>query len=125
MKYVGGTILLLIMLTITFSKWVIIAQFTINQKYITEKLCINKNKPRSCCHGKCFLAKQLDKDEKSDEQSLPQRGKENTSIQLFFCNENNDDAVTTAELTVVQSGEFSFAIQSFYTNCFRPPRNIA
>ncbi len=39
----------------------IIAWFQINRKEITAKYCINKDKPRMHCNGKCYLAKQLKK----------------------------------------------------------------
>ncbi|MEJ5265061.1 MAG: hypothetical protein WHT29_07080 [Bacteroidales bacterium] len=29
--------------------------------YIAANLCINKNNPKSCCYGKCYLEKQLAK----------------------------------------------------------------
>ncbi len=35
------------------------ANYAIDFEYISEVLCINKNKPKSKCNGKCHLAKQL------------------------------------------------------------------
>lgn len=40
---------------------------------ITQKLCVNKNKPQLHCNGKCYLSKQLKKaaeNEKKQSQSL-------------------------------------------------------
>jgi hypothetical protein len=38
--------------------------YKLNEKAITEKYCINKNNPRSCCHGKCHLDKTIAASEK-------------------------------------------------------------
>ena len=60
------------MLGQTFSKSLIVLNFKVNQKAIAANLCVNRFKPRSCCHGKCYLTKQLNKDEKS--QNTPLNG---------------------------------------------------
>jgi hypothetical protein len=59
MKFIAVPILLLLILTQTFSKWIIIADYTINREYIAEKLCINKAKPVMQCKGKCQLSKKM------------------------------------------------------------------
>ena len=41
-------------------------EYAINQDYIAEFLCINKDKPKLQCNGKCHLIKQI---EKQQEQS--------------------------------------------------------
>lgn len=45
-------------------------EFAINQDYIAEFLCINKDKPELACGGKCHLMKQLEKQEKEDPKQL-------------------------------------------------------
>lgn len=40
-------------------KTVIIVHYGLNIKEITEKYCVNKDKPMLHCNGKCHLAKQL------------------------------------------------------------------
>lgn len=42
--------------------------YYINYEYISEVLCINKEKPKLACNGKCYLGQQLKKVEKSDKQ---------------------------------------------------------
>lgn len=41
-------------------------EYIINQDYITEFLCINKDKPQLQCNGKCHLAKQIEKQQEKD-----------------------------------------------------------
>jgi hypothetical protein len=125
MKQIGAIILLLVMLSVTFSKWLIIAQFRLNQQYISENLCVNKNKPKSCCHGKCFLGKQLVKDEKGDTQGLPEKSKEKTDIQLFYETENCNGISKKYALNIFPSFETNFSLSSFCDACFKPPRSIA
>lgn len=36
-------------------------EYAINKEYISKNLCINKDKPHNCCHGKCYLDEQLRK----------------------------------------------------------------
>lgn len=36
-------------------------QYAIFKDYIAKNLCINRDKPRSCCQGKCYLEKQVKK----------------------------------------------------------------
>jgi hypothetical protein len=38
-----------------------IFDYLINKDYIAKNLCVNKDKPKSCCKGKCYLVKQLKK----------------------------------------------------------------
>lgn len=34
-------------------------EYAVNREYISQNLCINRDKPRNCCHGKCYLEEQL------------------------------------------------------------------
>jgi len=38
-----------------------VIDYLINNDYIAKNLCINKDKPKSCCKGKCHMVKQLQK----------------------------------------------------------------
>lgn len=49
-------------------KTVYIAYWKINQDYITENYCVNKDKPKMHCNGKCHLAKQLEKAEETKQE---------------------------------------------------------
>ena len=44
-------------------------EYYLNQDYIANFLCVNRNKPEMKCHGKCYLAKQLEKQKKSGPES--------------------------------------------------------
>ncbi len=50
------------------SRLVIIVNYQLNQEQITALFCVNKRKPASGCHGKCYLKKQLDQ---ADTHAVP------------------------------------------------------
>ena len=52
----------------------VVLNWKINQDYITEKYCENKDKPMMNCNGKCYLSKQLKKlelKEKEEREKYP------------------------------------------------------
>lgn len=62
-------IILSLFLIVSFSwqccaRSAIYLHYQLNKKEIAETLCVNKAKPKSCCEGKCYLDKELKKEEK-------------------------------------------------------------
>ncbi|WP_249042423.1 hypothetical protein [Flagellimonas olearia] len=45
--------------------------YLVNQDYITEYLCINKDKPMLNCNGKCYLSKMIQEEQSEKKQNLP------------------------------------------------------
>lgn len=61
-------ILFSFILLISFSwqlvaKTVIYISFKSNQKALAETVCVNKEKPKSCCQAKCYLDKEIKKED--------------------------------------------------------------
>jgi hypothetical protein len=69
------------MLTQFFSQLGFMAYFGLNRQTIAIEKCENKNKPASCCLGKCYLGKQLSG--MQQEQSSNKPANEN-EIQLYM-----------------------------------------
>lgn len=72
-------------------------EWKLYQKEITEKYCINKNRPEMQCNGKCYLAKQMRQIETEYEQSkqpFPPKNLRPVDFILFF------QPVTSSELPV-------------------------
>ena len=46
------------------AKSVIFISFKLNQKELAETVCVNKDKPKSCCAAKCYLEKEIKKEDK-------------------------------------------------------------
>ena len=53
----------------TFSRELLVANFTLNQAAITARYCVNKARPSLHCDGKCYFAKQLKKQEERESKS--------------------------------------------------------
>ena|ERR1700733_2784717 len=73
-------LLLFSFLYVTVSKTIILAHYELNKKEITEKYCINKDKPTMHCCGKCMLKKKLA--EQEEQQKYPAFPDIKTDIQL-------------------------------------------
>lgn len=81
MKFFAAISLLVIVLMQTFSSFLIEADFFMNQAYIAKNLCVNRDKPMMHCNGKCFLAKKLKEDGKSQ---TPASKSERFDVMPFF-----------------------------------------
>lgn len=45
-------------------------EYVLNQGYIAEFLCVNKDKPKLQCNGKCHLVKELEKQQGNEQNTL-------------------------------------------------------
>jgi len=54
-------LLILLVLLQTFSREVLVVDFTLNRATITARFCVNKARPQLHCDGKCYFAQQLKK----------------------------------------------------------------
>ena len=52
-----------------------IVNWKMNQAELTAKYCVNKAKPMLKCNGKCYLAKQLKKQEEQDKVEFNKKSK--------------------------------------------------
>ena len=82
MKFIAVPILMLLLLVQTFSTWITIIDFKINQNYIAARLCQNRNRPKLHCNGNCVLMKKMRQQEKQ-EQNVPGPVKIEISSVLF------------------------------------------
>lgn len=46
-------------------------EYLVNEDYIAEFLCVNKDKPEMHCNGKCYLAQMLKKQQEERGKNLP------------------------------------------------------
>ena len=63
-------------------------EYVVNQDYIAEYLCVNKDKPMLNCNGKCYLAKMLQEEQDEKKQNLPSINLEEYPIgfvDILFC----------------------------------------
>ena len=69
MKSVFAYLLSALVLLQTFSRELLVVDFTLNQATITARFCVNKARPQLHCDGKCYFAKQLKKQEERESKS--------------------------------------------------------
>lgn len=126
MKYFVVTILSLIILVNSIPEIVIYTSYRLNQDYITELFCVNKDKPNLKCNGSCHLKKEI-KQSKEEGQNQP--------LPLIEEGQNNYYYPSSLEfekiISLVESKQNDFlASQTSYSNIiigrlFRPPRLLS
>jgi hypothetical protein len=59
--------------------------YFVNYEYISEVLCINKEKPLSTCNGKCYLSQQLKEVQETEKQDkkIPTVEQERTPMIVY------------------------------------------
>lgn len=117
-------IALLFVFTINFKSFITINYF-FNQSEIAELFCINKEKPKLQCNGKCHLATELSKVDVEDEQ-LPfnqNSNNHNNEISSIITEINSDTEYNFIYVEKVLTSErYSTPCKGFYTVNSPPPK---
>lgn len=99
--------------------------FLVNNKYIREVLCINKEKPELACGGKCYLMQQLQESQQSQEQEFPQLLHSKYEF-IFIKRFLRLPKVTLAVLKTAIFTRYMEPISSpFLLDIFHPPNKVA
>jgi hypothetical protein len=119
MKGTAAIVLIMLLLTQTFSKWMWVLEYELNKTYIANTLCINKAKPQLQCKGGCQLSKKLAEDEQGS-SSVPAVEKSKYSP-VFF---KKDLETVSCPWQFVPKQE-TYYLESSYTSLhpevFHPP----
>ncbi|RZK36694.1 MAG: hypothetical protein EOO57_06740, partial [Hymenobacter sp.] len=75
MKAFFSYLLIVLVLLQTFSREVLVVDFTLHRATITARFCVNKARPQLHCNGKCYFAKKL-KQQEERESKVPNSLKE-------------------------------------------------
>jgi hypothetical protein len=62
-------LLISLVLLQTFSREVLVVDFTLNRATITARFCVNKARPQLHCDGKCYFAKKLKQQEERENKA--------------------------------------------------------
>jgi hypothetical protein len=118
MKSAVSILFLFSFLLVNLGKSIIFVHYEINKAEITQKYCINKDKPEMHCCGKCMLKKKLA--EQEEQQKFPAFPDIKTDIppimvngKWLMVNEN-----TNSQFTIHHS---PFTIQYEGAGVFHPP----
>ncbi|MCW3114915.1 MAG: hypothetical protein JWR18_3311 [Segetibacter sp.] len=120
MKQLCTISLLLIIFLQTFSRFAIEADYFLNKSYIARVLCINKEKPKMHCNGKCYLAKQLKEQDKQDRQ-VPVNKKSNIDLQWLDLSEPIKIAGYNQDSFRNCKHKHPSQLSSYPRSIFRPP----
>lgn len=116
--------MIMAMMLPSLTKLGILIDFKINQDFIAEVLCINRDKPLNKCNGKCYLSKKLKKAEEQEEKQLPTI--KLTKLEMLCCaSKNHFDFLKytftyLSRLNAAYAREFYFF--SFIADIFHPPK---
>lgn len=102
----------------------IIIDFKINQDYISEVFCINRDEPIIMCSGKCYLTEKLKKAENHEEKQAPKGKKEKVEIGYCLMKKPIDlSSFKVGYITKLKPGfDENFYHSSFITDVFHPPK---
>lgn len=97
-----------------------LANYVINQNYIAEFLCINKDKPELKCNGKCYLAKQLKEASEEKEKNLPAITMKDYPIGIiaFIVFETSQTTTTITTNNFQYNNRYAF---TYLNSVFHPP----
>jgi hypothetical protein len=62
-------LLMALVLLQTFSRELLVVNFTLNRATITARFCVNKARPALHCDGKCYFAKKLKQQEERESKA--------------------------------------------------------
>ncbi len=69
MKFITVSILILLLLSQTFSACFVVMAFRLNREYIANNLCENRTKPQLNCKGNCVLMKKMKQEAEKEKQA--------------------------------------------------------
>src|SRR6478735_581749 len=110
MKRIAAILLIFIVLMQCSMRLAIITYYQINKAYISSTLCVNKEKPKMGCNGKCYLAKKL-KAQEEGEKKIPSFVKGMEEMVLFCSSYSIQITLPSYNLSTNMNGHYS---PSFY-----------
>ena len=91
-------------------------EYILNQDYITEFLCINKDQPKLQCNGNCHLVKQLEKQQDNEPLKSLRIALENYPIGFVSIFKINNTVLKYLEPSI----QHNFTYNKLYTFQFLP-----
>lgn len=112
-----------------FTQTGVMIDFKINQDFIAEVLCINKEKPRmtKACNGKCYLTTQLKKvEERENEEQAPINLNQRFEVVYYYSQTAFDFSLTSDPDSDEHNPEFGEVLytSAFIEDVFHPPELI-
>jgi len=103
-------------------------QYVFDYQYISEVLCINKEKPELKCNGKCHLMKELAKASEDEKPTSSDKKNHHSEIEVLFIEELNSFAIEQNSLVFNNKNTSVYSNLYSRLNCktfFHPPSLIS
>lgn len=121
MKILISHILIVVMLFSSMIRTIVVADYSINKEFIAKYLCVNRDKPKSHCNGKCHLRKQLEKQDRADSKTKSAlTGKLYEEYCLIMNDDNWTDILTDLKTDPLQFYKGSYS-EKKVSAVFHPP----
>lgn len=120
-KNIISFLILIVFVSHVLARFFIVADYVMNVKQITELFCVNKAKPMLHCDGKCYLAKQL---KKQDNKEKPAQQSSKEKIDYYICQHCKLDLNSTQRFSKIESINFNYQEPQSTQNLasiFHPP----
>ncbi len=100
-------------------------EYAVFKDYIAKNLCVNRDKPKNCCQGKCHLKKQIEKNsETSDtEEKSPNRKISGQEVQDFLISPVSIPKATETSVPRLDNIERTITAQAILS-IFVPPKTL-
>ncbi len=125
MKSFFATIFTALVLLGTLKEASIYIVFKLNQKYIAENLCVEKDIEDSTCNGCCQLKQKLIETKKNEQENIPERQRETLTPLHFIADKMNNNLTNRHKIKKITS-EYSIYSNKysyiFISDCFHPPK---
>ncbi len=96
-----------------------VIEFYLNQDFIAEFLCINRDKPELQCNGKCHLSKMIESE--TDNEQAPTIDLREYPVALLNFKILEDTFKNSAEVVLETSYNSDYSYL-YFTSLLRPPR---
>ena len=115
-----AVLLILAIISSSFSRFFIYAGFEMNRSYIVSKLCENRNRPWLHCNGKCYLMKKIKQAE--EKQNSTERETQKNLIQEAYCENNTQVSFYTRLIREIMIPNNRIELPQGHGAIFRPPQ---
>jgi hypothetical protein len=121
LKQLVTILLFSLFLVQNFTSYWLIADYWLNKSFVARNLCENRNKPRMHCNGKCYLHKQLAKENKQNDASAPD-AKIKIEPAVFLFQQTIGQFVAVVKDNPPQYGRYIFSLlPGIAKSVFHPP----
>lgn len=120
-------ILLACVISTYFSRDIAIASFELNQKYISDKICKNRDKPWLHCNGRCYLMKKV-KQAEDNEKKQANKDLRNNLQALWYLLPAAPIQKPYIKDAIAQRFKIQYTFRytnQYNTSIFRPPKSVS